>query len=116
MKRAGSWCGWLGASVPAIAVLVGAGLVPAMPALATVMPVITTTQVPASAIVGSTITDVATVTGTEPLGAPTGTVAFDLYSSATIQNASTLLFANIEPLPEAGGTATSPGYTTIATG
>jgi hypothetical protein len=116
MKRAGSWCGWLGPSVPAIALLVGAALAPAVPALATVMPVITTTQVPASAVVGSTIIDVATVTGSEPPIAPTGTVTFDLYSSATVQNASTLLFTNMEPLPEDGGTATTAGYTTIAAG
>jgi hypothetical protein len=114
MRRVGSWRGRLRASVPAIAVVVGVGIFPAVPALAGLTAVIVTTQQPASAFVGSSITDLATVTGVEPGFVPTGTVTFDLYSSATTQNSSTLLFTDIEALFNAG--ATSGGYTTGVTG
>jgi hypothetical protein len=86
-------------------VLVGAGLFPAVPALATLVDVIGTTQQPASAVVGSSIADEATVTRVEPGFVLTGTVTFDLYSSATTQNSSTLLFTDTEAL--SNGEATS---------
>ncbi len=80
-------------------------------------PAITTSQQPASASVGSSIADQATVTG---LVSPQSgdTVTFNLYSSATTQNSSTLLFTDTEPLSISGstGTATSAGYTATATG
>ena len=91
--------------------LAGAGLFPALPALATVADVIGTTQQPASAVVGASIADQATVTGFMP----TGTVTFDLYSSATTQNSSTLLFTDIGVFL-LNGEATSGDYTTSVTG
>jgi Bacterial Ig-like domain (group 3) len=45
---------------------------------------------------------------------PTGTVTFDLYSNATTQDSSTLLFTDTESL--SGGIATSVGYPTAAAG
>ena len=75
-------------------------------------PSISTTRQPASATVGSSIADKATVSGGDN---PTGTVTFNLYSSATVQNSSTLLFTDAnEPL--SGGMATSKGYTATAAG
>jgi hypothetical protein len=70
-------------------------------------PLIGSTQQPASATVGTSIADKATVSGGYD---PTGTVTFDLYSSATTQNSSTLLFTDTETL--LSGSATSKGYTT----
>src|SRR5205085_21493 len=71
-------------------------------------PPITTSQQPASAVVGSSIADQATVTGYHP----TGTVTFNPYSSPP---------ATGTPLPSAtlsrsSGVATSAGYTATATG
>ena len=78
---------------------------------------INTSQQPASAIVGSSIADKATVTG---LVSPSSsdTVTFNLYSSATAQNSSTLLFTNTQTVSISGSTATatSAGYTATATG
>jgi hypothetical protein len=80
-------------------------------------PSINTSQQPASATVGSSIADKATVTGL--VNASSGdTVTFNLYSSATVQNSSTLLFTDTETVTLSGGTATatSKGYTATATG
>ena len=54
------------------------------------------------AAVGSSIADTATVTG---LVSPSSgdTVTFNLYSSATTQNSSTLLFTNTQTLSITGG-------------
>lgn len=79
--------------------------------ISTATPSVDTTQQPASAVVGSSIADKATVSGGFN---PTGTVTFNLYSSATVQNSSTLLFSDTELL--SGGMATSAGYTATATG
>ena len=80
-------------------------------------PTINTSQQPASASVGSSIADQATVTG---LVSPSSsdTVTFNLYSSATTQNSSTLLFSNTQTVSISGSTATatSTGYTATATG
>jgi fimbrial isopeptide formation D2 family protein len=76
--------------------------------------VINTSQQPASAVVGTSIADKATVTGGITPYSAGDTVTFNLYSSATTQNASTLLFTDTEPL--SGGTATSKGFLTTATG
>jgi uncharacterized repeat protein (TIGR01451 family) len=72
-------------------------------------PTITTTQQPASATVGSTLADQATVSGGNN---PTGTVTFNLYNNSTCAGAP--LFANTESL--VGSVATSAGYTATATG
>ena len=72
-------------------------------------PTISTTQQPASATVGSSIADKVTVTGGNN---PTGTVTFNLYNNPTASG--TPLFTNTQTL--SGGTATSAGYTTTATG
>ncbi len=80
-------------------------------------PAINTSQQPASAVVGSSVADTATVTGL--VNASSGdTVTFTLYSSATVQNSSTLLFSSTQPLSVIGGTgtSTSAGYTAAATG
>jgi hypothetical protein len=62
---------------------------------------ISTSQQPASATIGSSIADMATVSGGF---SPTGTVTFNLYSSSTIQNSSTLLFTDAnEPLVSGHG-------------
>ncbi len=110
MRRVGSWCGRLTASVPAIAVLVGAGPFPAEPALAEPVSTITTSQLPTSAVVGSSIADEATVTGSD--FTPTGSVAFDLYNNSSASG--TPLFSDNDPL--FNGEATSASYTTTATG
>jgi hypothetical protein len=70
---------------------------------------IATTQQPASAVVGGTIADQATISGGDN---PTGTVTFDLYRNSAATG--TPLFVDTETL--SGGTATSNGYTTTATG
>jgi hypothetical protein len=71
-------------------------------------PKISTTQQPASATVGTSIADKATVTGYNP----TGTVTFKLYNNNA--GTGTPLFTDTETL--SNGTATSKGYTTTATG
>lgn len=72
-------------------------------------PSISTQQQPASASVGSSIADQATVSGGD---SPTGTVTFSLYSNAN--GTGTPLFTDTETL--SGGVATSKGYKTTATG
>jgi hypothetical protein len=73
-------------------------------------PSINTQQQPASAKVGTSIADKATVSGGNN---PTGTVTFNLYNNPN--GTGTLLFTDAnEPL--VNGTATSKGYTATATG
>ena len=72
-------------------------------------PAINTTQQPATATVGSSIADQATVSGGDN---PTGTVTFTLYDNPN--GTGTPLFKDTEPL--SGGSATSRRYTTTATG
>ncbi len=73
-------------------------------------PSISTSQQPASVVVGSSIADQATVSGGD---SPTGTVTFDLYNNPN--GTGTPLFSDPnEPL--SNGTATSQGYTTTAAG
>ena len=78
---------------------------------------ITTSQTPAIAYVGESINDTATVTG---LVSPSSsdTVTFNLYSSATVQNSTTLLAICTETVTISGSTATatSAGYTTTGVG
>ena len=71
-------------------------------------PSINTSQQPASAVVGSSIADKATVTGYNP----TGTVTFDLYNNGSASGIP--LFTDTESL--VSGVATSAGYTATATG
>jgi len=73
------------------------------------LPSVSTTQQPASATVGSSIADKATVTGGDN---PSGTVIFRLYNNATA--AGSPLFTDTEPL--SNGSATSGTYGTTATG
>src|SRR5947209_3728741 len=78
---------------------------------------INTSQTPAIAFVGESISDTATVTG--PVSPPAAaTVTSNLYSSATVQNASTLLFTSIKTVTISGSTATatSSGYTPTGVG
>ena len=77
--------------------------------ITTATPAINTTQQPASATVGSSIADKATVSGGDN---PTGTVTFNLYSNSG--GTGTPLFTDTETL--SGGMATSAGYTATATG
>ena len=72
-------------------------------------PSISTSQQPASAMVGASIADKATVSGGV---SPTGTVTFNLYNNAT--GSGTPLFTDTESL--SGGSATSASYTTTAAG
>jgi hypothetical protein len=72
-------------------------------------PSISTTQQPASATIGSSIGDRATVSGGYN---PTGTVTFNLYSNS---NGTGLLFTDAN-VPLSSGTATSTGYTASAAG
>jgi hypothetical protein len=72
-------------------------------------PSINTTQQPASAVVGSTIADKATISGGFN---PTGTVTFELFNNAT--GTGIPLFTDTEPL--SGGIANSAGYTATAAG
>lgn len=75
-----------------------------------VAPSIATTQQPASATVGSSIADQATVSNGQ---SPTGTVTFNLYDNPN--GAGTPLFTDAnEPLTN--GTAISKGYTATAAG
>ena len=71
-------------------------------------PSITTSQQPATAAVGSSIADQATVTGDNP----TGTATFNLYNNPN--GTGTPLFTDTENL--VGGVATSAGFTSTATG
>ena len=71
-------------------------------------PSITTSQQPATAAVGSSIADQATVTGDNP----TGTATFNLYNNPN--GTGTPLFTDTENL--VGGVATSAGFTPTATG
>ena len=73
-------------------------------------PSITTMQQPATAVVGSTIADTATVAGGV---SPTGTVTFSLYNNATASG--TALFTDTEPLG-VNEMATSKGYVATTTG
>ena len=73
-------------------------------------PTINTTQQPASATVGSSIADKATVSGGYN---PTGTVTFNLYNNSTATG--TPLFTDTKSR-SSGGMATSAGYTATATG
>ena len=77
--------------------------------ITTSTPTINTSQQPASASVGSSIADKATVSGGFN---PTGTVTFNLYNNSTASG--TPLFTDTETL--SGGMATSAGYTATATG
>jgi hypothetical protein len=72
-------------------------------------PSISTSQQPASATAGSSIADQATVSGGD---SPTGTVTFNLYDNPN--GTGTPLFSDTESL--SGGSATSAGFTTTATG
>src|SRR5208337_3985062 len=72
-------------------------------------PSIITTQQPASATVGSSIADQATVSGGYN---PTGSVTFNLFSNS---NGTGLLFSDAN-VPLVNGAATSTGYTATATG
>ena len=80
-------------------------------------PGISTSQQPAAASLDSSIADKATVTG---LVSPSSsdTVTFNLYSSATTQNSTTLLYSNTQTVSLSGSTATatSAGYTAAMTG
>jgi hypothetical protein len=80
-------------------------------------PSISTSQQTASATVDTTVADQATVTGLVDPNSP-DTVTFNLYSSATVHNLSTLLYSDTEALSISGdtGTATSANYTATATG
>jgi hypothetical protein len=73
-------------------------------------PSITTSQQPASATVGTSIADQATVTGGDN---PTGTVTFNLYNN--INGTGTPLYTDAN-VPLVNGVATSAGYTATATG
>jgi hypothetical protein len=73
-------------------------------------PTITTQQQPATATVGTSIADQATVTGGDD---PTGTVTFNLYNNAT--GIGTPLFIEAD-VALVAGIATSTGYTATATG
>jgi len=78
------------------------------PVAVKVSPSISTTQQPASAVIGSWIADQATVTGSNA----TGTVTFELYDNPN--GTGTALFTDTRPL--SAGSATSSGYHTAATG
>src|SRR5208283_1106950 len=73
-------------------------------------PAINTSQQPASATVGTSIADQATVSGGF---SPTGTVTFNLYNNSTASGTPLVTFANVALV---NGVATSPGYTATATG
>ena len=73
-------------------------------------PTINTTQQPASAVVGSSIADKATVSGGYN---PTGTVTFNLYNNSAGTGTPLFTDANVALV---SGVATSAGYTASATG
>ena len=89
------------------AVTSGAAVEPVVITPAT--PAISTSQQPATATVGTSIADRATVTGGFN---PTGTVTFNLFNNPG--GTGTPLFTDTEPL--SGGMATSAGYIAVATG
>src|SRR5204863_4575264 len=72
-------------------------------------PTVSTTQQPATAVVGSSIADQATVVGGY---IPTGTVTFRLYDNSTASGSP--LYTDTKTL--SSGSATSSGYTTTAVG
>ncbi len=72
-------------------------------------PTVSTTQQPASAVIGSSIADKATLSGSYQA---TGTVTFKLYDNSTATGSP--LFTDTESL--SNGSATSAGYPTTATG
>jgi hypothetical protein len=72
-------------------------------------PTVSTAQQPATAGIGSSIADQATVPGGYN---PTGTVTFNLYDNSSATGSA--LFTDTEPL--SNGSATSNGYATTATG
>jgi uncharacterized repeat protein (TIGR01451 family) len=78
------------------------------PPLAT--PMIITSQQPATATVGASVADQATVSGGNN---PTGTVTFTLYNNPNATGTPLVTYANVALV---SGVATSPGYTTTATG
>ena len=73
-------------------------------------PAINTSQQPASAIVGTSIADKATVSGGYN---PTGTVTFNLYNNSTATRHAAV---HRHRDRSSGGVATSAGYTATATG
>jgi len=73
-------------------------------------PSISTSQQPATATVGNSVADKATVSGGD---SPTGTVTFSLYSNSTASGTPLFTDANV---PLVSGTATSTGYEATATG
>jgi hypothetical protein len=73
-------------------------------------PAINTSQQPASAVVGSSIADKATVSGGD---SPAGTVTFNLYSNSTASGTPLFTDANVAL---SGGTATSKSYTATVAG
>ena len=77
--------------------------------ITTASPTITTSPQPATATVGTSIADQATVSGGDN---PTGTVTFNLYNNSTATG--TPLFTDTKSL--SNGTATSNGYTAATTG
>ena len=78
--------------------------------ITSVTPAITTIQQPASATVGTSIADKATVSGGDN---PTGTVTFNLYNNPNGTGTPLFTDANV---PLVSGMATSTGYTATATG
>ena len=74
-----------------------------------VTPAITTSQTPATATVGTSISDTATLSGGD---SPTGTVTFNLYNNPN--GTGPALFTDTESL--SGGVATSASYATLAAG
>ncbi len=76
----------------------------------TATPAINTSQQSATATVGTSIADTATVSGGDN---PTGTVTFNLYSNSTASGTPLFTDANV---PLVSGVATSSGYTAAATG
>jgi len=76
----------------------------------TAIPAINTSQQPATAAVGTSIADTATVSGGDN---PTGTVTFNLYNNSTGTGTPLYTDANV---PLSSGTATATGYIATATG
>src|SRR5205807_1443694 len=78
---------------------------------------INTSQTPAIAFVGEAISDTATEIG-RATRRDRDTVTVNLYSSATVQNASTLLHSDTQTMTINGSTATatSKGYTPTGVG
>jgi hypothetical protein len=85
-------------------------VLPAVPANAQALPSIITSQLPSSAVVGTSLADRAMVSGGI---SPTGTVTFNLFNNAT--GTGTPLFTDTEPLG-LSGMATSAGFTATSVG